>query len=164
MGRNEYTYKPGYNGTLQERMVQKTQINSPDECWPWTGSLDTAGYGCIRVGYKLCHATHIAYQFAYGQSVPKGKLVMHTCDNPRCVNPAHLQLGDKYLNSHDMLSKERGNKCCHGKHHRAKLTWEQVKAIRERYAQGNITFTALGNSYNISRTTIRRIVNYTSWH
>lgn len=72
-----------------------------DKCWPWTGQT-SGGYGiCGREG-----AHRIAYRFEHG-NIPKGMLVRHSCDNPICVNPAHLLMGTVQDNTNDMLERQR---------------------------------------------------------
>lgn len=163
MGRNEYTYKPGYNGTLQERMDSKTNKPSLDTCWEWTGSLDTAGYATIRVNGRLRRASHIAYELEFGSLIPNDMIIMHKCDNPKCVNPQHLQIGTKYLNNLDKLMKNRANMPKGEQHPQSKLTKQQVDEIRGRYSSQKISFSALGRDYGVNRTTIRRIIDHEIW-
>jgi hypothetical protein len=74
-----------------------------DGCWPWLGCLSTAGYG--RAG-KRGYAHRLAYEFAYGP-IPAGLEIRHACDNPPCCNPAHLLVGTREDNAHDMVVRGR---------------------------------------------------------
>lgn len=163
MGRNEYTYKPGYNGTLQERMDSKTNKLSLNDCWIWTGALDSAGYATIRVDGRLRRASHIALELKLG-NIPKDKIVMHKCDNPKCVNPEHLEIGTTLLNSNDKIQKNRGKWLKGENHPGAKLTSKQVDELREIYATRKISYPALGKIYGIHASTARRIVNHVIWN
>jgi DNA-directed RNA polymerase specialized sigma24 family protein len=79
----------------------------PDACWPFTGYTTTKGYGRIRVpGRRSAQAHRVAWEVAHGRSAGK-RLVRHTCDNPPCVNPAHLRLGTAAQNSADMVRRGR---------------------------------------------------------
>lgn len=64
------------------------------------------GYGQLSVNGKLNLAHRFSYELAYGP-IPNGLLVCHHCDNPRCVRPDHLFLGDHSANTVDMMSKGR---------------------------------------------------------
>ena len=159
MGANAFTYRNGYNGTLEERMEAKT-IKTPGGCWIWNGSLDSDGYGLIKVNGHNRHANRIAYELKYG-AIPEGQIILHSCDVPVCVNPDHLKAGTYKDNMQDMYQKGRNRNVRGEKHHRSKLTEKQVKEIRS--IQGRVNFSALGRLYGVSRTTITRILRGQSW-
>lgn len=98
-------------------------------CWIWEGGLSPKGYGVhwIGTGHKRAH--RYSFQLATGID-PGGRVVMHKCDNRRCVNPAHLQLGTQAENIADMDRKGRRNAPRGIQHGSAKVTPEQVAAIR----------------------------------
>lgn len=76
-------------------------------CWPWTGCVNSDGYGCFHVDGKIVRATRIAWQYRNGARVPDSLMVLHTCDNPSCCNPVHLFLGDNGVNMRDARDKGR---------------------------------------------------------
>jgi hypothetical protein len=90
-----------------ERFWSRVDRRSNDECWRWTAALDGKGYGRFRLpaGNKLAH--RIAWELHNGTAVPKGMFVCHSCDNPVCVNPAHLWLGTVHDNIRDRTEKGR---------------------------------------------------------
>lgn len=98
-------------------------------CVEWTGSTNRAGYGSIKVSGRTVLAHRASYEINRGP-IPDGQWVLHRCDNPPCVNPDHLFLGDAQANVDDMMTKGRGRKARGEGHGAAKLTEEQVRAIR----------------------------------
>lgn len=79
-----------------------------NSCWPWIGSCDRHGYGQFkaksRTPPKRSH--RIAWELTNGP-IPKGLLVLHDCDNPRCCNPSHLRLGTHRDNMDDKRERNR---------------------------------------------------------
>lgn len=75
----------------------------PSGCWEWQGYRDRFGYG--KSGIRLAH--RIAYERAHPDTPIEGLSVCHTCDNPPCVNPGHLWLGDPAANAQDRSQKSR---------------------------------------------------------
>lgn len=98
--------------SLAVRFWAKVQIGLPDACWECVSSIrnmQRGGYGSIHVGGragKRERAHRVAYMLTYGP-IPDGQLVLHSCDNPPCCNPAHLFLGDHSDNARDMAQKRR---------------------------------------------------------
>lgn len=74
---------------LAERFWAKVQ--KTDECWLWTASGDTSGYGQVVVDGRLCAAHRVSWELANGP-IPEGMFIDHRCHNRRCVNPEHLRL------------------------------------------------------------------------
>lgn len=75
-------------------------------CWIWTGGRNRSGYGKFSINGKLIIASRAAYTLFKGP-VNDNKLICHTCDNPPCVNPAHLWEGTNKENQLDSIKKGR---------------------------------------------------------
>jgi len=87
----------------------KIDRQEPDECWPWRGQTQGKGYGAFHHKGTLRRATHISLE-TDGRSRPtEAHFALHSCDNPPCVNPAHLWWGTQLENIQDALSKGRLN-------------------------------------------------------
>lgn len=92
--------------TAVQRFMDKVEMIPFHECWEWMGGK-TRGYGRIAVGLKTM-TTHRFSYITHNGDVPKGLHVLHSCDNPGCVNPKHLFLGTQKDNMDDMIKKGRG--------------------------------------------------------
>ena len=98
-----YQHKP--RETFDERLY--THLQFENDCWLWTGAVNEHGYGRLTLGrtYKR-YAHRASWESSFG-AIPEGLNVLHRCDTPRCINPAHLFLGTRADNVHDMDSKGR---------------------------------------------------------
>lgn len=83
-----------------------SKVDRSGECHSWTGSLVTNGYGAFYWGGRLRTAHRVAWEIVNGP-IPAGMCVCHHCDNPRCVNVAHLFLGTNRDNVADRVAKKR---------------------------------------------------------
>jgi hypothetical protein len=93
---------------LWDRFWDKVVVT--DTCWLWVGAKTRRkfGYGAIRgCGDVKLLAHRLSFEKYKGQ-IPNGMLVLHTCDNPLCVNPEHLFIGTQKDNMRDMRDKKRG--------------------------------------------------------
>lgn len=152
----------------------------PSGCWIWTGARcggqEVGGYGRFRVRQIN---EHYAHRFAFRHfngPVASDKYVCHRCDNPICVNPAHLFLATATENIADARRKNRlatgnrhglaknpfaaarGNRCPH-----AKLTGTAVAEIRRRYRPRMVSQQDLANEFGVSREAIREVLKGRSW-
>ena len=85
------------------------KVNKTDTCWLWTGSTRGAThYGWFKVNGKRKASHRFAYE-TFNGPIAEGKIIMHTCDVPRCVNPSHLIQGTYKDNMQDCISKGRFN-------------------------------------------------------
>lgn len=116
-------------GTPAERLMRRVVMVPEAGCWLWTGSWNSDGYGNIWNPPKTDKAHRVSYEIHVGP-IPLGMLVLHRCDTPACVNPAHLFLGTDMDNSLDKRCKGRAPSHHGTDNPNAKLTPDQVRAIR----------------------------------
>ncbi len=152
--------------------VDKT--NGPDSCWFWTDTLNKDGYGKFHLPTgihwsqgraHMFSVPRVAYKIAHG-SIPNNRLICHTCDNPRCVNPKHLKLGTQFDNMQQMISRGRGNKAHGEKHSKSKLTEKDVLEIRKTHGLkgiGGISAAKLAKKFGVSYVLIRAIATKKIW-
>lgn len=128
-------------------------------CWEWQGSRRPNGYGQVSIPGRPGQpdiASRVAWRLERGP-IPAGLFVCHRCDNPPCVNPAHLFLGTGAENSLDMVAKDRVSR------HAAKLTRPQVEEIRQRYAAGGALQLDLAAEFGVGPKAVSKIVNRDRW-
>lgn len=106
-------------------------------CWLWTGKRNQQGYGRLRVDGRDVLAHRHSWALVNGR-ISEGLCVLHRCDRPACINPAHLFIGTIADNNADMKSKGRGRKATGEAHPWVKLTTVQVLEIRRRRANGEM--------------------------
>lgn len=158
-------------------------------CHLWTGTILSKGYGQARMNGRRWRAHRLAYAILVGV-VSDDIMVLHKCDNRKCVNPDHLFLGDHLTNMKDMTVKgrqakgdrhysvtqpwaiARGDR--HGSrvhpekrpkgelHGSAVLTECDVIEIRRRYAVGE-TQRSLARQFGVHQRSVYRIVNRLTW-
>lgn len=113
----------------QGRFWSKVEKHGPDECWEWQAYTGSKGYGTFKVDGKTLLAHRFSYEIVNGP-IKGGLFVRHKCDNPRCVNPKHLELGTHADNMRDMVERGRGASNKGTSHGRSKLTENEVREIR----------------------------------
>jgi hypothetical protein len=155
--------------TLSERLWEKVNkdgpipLHRPDlgPCWVWTGATNEHGYGIIHPPGKSgrpLRVHRVSAELA-GLDIWR-RVVRHRCDNPPCVNPAHLLVGTQLDNVHDMHERGRGNVgTINGQ---AKLTDDQVLEIRVKLTEG-IPGKALAAEYRVGGATISDIKHAKRW-
>lgn len=147
---------------LSEQFWEKADVRGPDECWEWRGVRFVEGdYGRLVRRGKNLRAHRVAYELSIGP-IPPGLDVLHTCDNPPCINPAHLWVGTDADNHRDRMLKGRNRVQDGERNSNVKLTAEQVAEIRERYAAGERQ-TALAREFGIKQPHVSRIVRGVAW-
>lgn len=137
-----------------------------NECWEAAGYPIGGGYVQIRMAKRRLQRIHrISYKYYIG-NIPIGLHVLHSCDNPRCVNPSHLFIGTDQDNADDKISKGRQGAARGERNKGCKLTNKQVLEIRRVHNKclGSKNGTKnLASKYNVHPSTIQRIVNNKRW-
>ena len=148
------------------RLRMKSMLDMETGCWEWSGSRTPLGYGQMRFRGTRWLSHRASWVIHFGD-IPKDDNhyqtmgVLHRCDNPACVNPEHLFLGDQKANSLDSVSKGRwGRRGCVGTEHgRAILDDDAVRRIRA----GGESVTNLAKEYGVSKSAIQHILKRRSW-
>ena len=158
--------------TEEQRFWEKVDIKEDSECWPWTASVDTDGYGWFSFKSETAKKgkTVMAHRYSallHYKEIEEGKLVRHTCDNRSCVNPAHLVLGSAADNSADMVERNRQSRG--EKQHQANFTDVEAREILVKYAkakeEGKLygILERLAKEYNGPKQAVYRITSGKSY-
>lgn len=129
-------------------------------CWEFRSSTYVGGYGVfVKSNEERVGAHRFSWELHFGP-IPEGLWVLHRCDNPACVRPDHLFLGDHAANMADMAAKGRAMRG--ERHNLSKLTEEQVRTIRRLYAAG-ISQTALARRFDVTQNVVGCVVRRETW-
>lgn len=92
---------------LEQAFWMRVDKQGPDACWLWLAKRDRNGYAKYLIGQKGVAASRIAWEIANDRDWPEGAIACHRCDNPPCVNPAHIWPGTHAENIRDCIAKGR---------------------------------------------------------
>lgn len=166
--------------SIQCKLLANVKIK--DNCWEWQKGKTKFGYGKITYRNKFTLAHRISFLTFKGE-ISQDYSVLHSCDNPSCINPDHLWLGTQHDNVHDCIVKCRRNTATGWKHtdqtkiklknrrrpdkrgekhHLAKLNCDNVKEIIH-LNNGGMKQAEIAEKFNLSQSTISKIVNKKRW-
>lgn len=149
-------------GSVEERFWAKVSKGWPDGCWLWTGALNSRGYGCIGVGTRDA-GTVLAHRLSWGLHrgpVTEGMEITHICDQPMCVNPAHLRME---THAENMVAMVQRGRSARGEHHgRVKLSEDQVRLTR-RLRNDGLSQQAIADKFGVTRGAIKEIDRGANW-
>jgi hypothetical protein len=151
--------------TVKVLIPAKIAENYQTGCWEWTGFKNRDGYGIVHSKGKLLKAHRIAYCEANNKTLAdiRGVVVRHKCDNRKCLNPEHLEIGTSADNTMDRHVRDRDAKG--SRNGNAKLTESMVKEIRAIYKprQRGCGHKDLAIKYQVSKSLIGQIVQMQIW-
>ena len=155
---------------MKKKFVEKhlsNYVETAAGCWEYQGFCTPKGYGTIRTtigdglktmyGYRL----HRISYYYHNHTDPASLVVRHDCDNPCCINPAHLRLGTVLDNNRDCMERERSAKG--EKNGSSKLTNKCVINIKRRLREGKETLTEIAKDFGVHQPCISKIHSGKSW-
>lgn len=140
-------FLPGHSGRLRPSGVVHFVVDTNTGCWNWTRSLMPTGYGHLTINNEQVLAHRFLYESMCGP-IPKGLDLDHLCENPRCVNPTHLE------------PVTHAENCRRGK--RSKLDWETVAKIRE-IAETGLSHRKIAKLFGVTHTTVGQVLRNSAW-
>lgn len=153
----------------EKRFWSKVSIGKKRECWNWSASCTSHGYGYFSLSHYVDgeHRKYIlAHRFSLMLKLDTETLngwCLHSCDNKACCNPNHLRLGTYYDNLNDALKRDRFAHQLGEAHGRALLTEDQVRWIREEYPKGKYSHNKLAKMFKVGATTISDVIHRRKW-
>lgn len=131
------------------------QVHKTEGCWLYGANKS---YGHIRVDGRVIGAHCYSWELHNKASIIPGNFVCHRCDNPRCVNPAHLFLGTQLDNMRDRSVKKRTNAAKGEQHYRASLSDALISEIKKDYASGQLSQYTIAKKYQTTQPYVSRLV------
>jgi HNH endonuclease len=150
------------------RFTASFEEDKKSGCWVWQAGMtrpsgrDGLRYGKLRVRGKSMLAHRFSYEISAG-AIPAGMCILHRCDNPPCVNPAHLFPGKDADNTRDMLSKDRESR---GEdRYNAVLTQAQVEEFKSGYVPRSSTHgvRAYAKKFGVKYWTLFNVARGRTW-
>lgn len=133
------------------RMVQRLE----NGCWNWAGSINKSkGYGVASFGKGRGFLAHRVSRILFTGNIPDGMLVLHTCDNRRCVNPDHFFLGIDRDNARDSMIKLRKP---------SKLKASDIPEIRRLYFERGLSQQAIAGMFGVTQSNVCCVLTGKTW-
>lgn len=149
-----------------EKALGRVDRSNPDGCWEWPGSHDGFGYGMLRIkldGKWITRRVHRVVAVGLGLLSPDSEaIILHTCDNPPCINPRHFRFGSRADNNADRDRKGRQRSLRGSAHYSAKLSEEVVHLARQMHANG-LSATSLAARFEVHLSTMCRALKGETW-
>jgi hypothetical protein len=133
------------NVLLEDEFWGDVDVKSENECWIWRPGKNRQGYGKICIARQEYRAHRVAWELKFGK-IPDGMLVLHKCDNPSCVNPGHLFLGNHQDNTNDCISKGRFR----SRYIKRSLSLEKAEEARRLYLSGKFKQRELAERFGVT--------------
>jgi|GEM_PF-1418385 len=163
--------------TTRARFWARVDRRAADECWPWKGAMASKGYGRAFLDDMVRVLAHRLALLIDGRALTADcPDALHSCDNPICVNPAHLRAGHKLANAKDMVDRGRAltgdrapfrakpEACPRGEvHFNHVLTEKEVREIRSNWTPESESYCELGRQYGVDSSTIRKVCLGLTW-
>ena len=141
--------------TIEDRFMK--HVVKTDSCWLWHGAKPNH-YPSFRLSRnKIVKAHRFSFELV-NRKLSDDECVLHSCDNPNCVNPAHLRAGDRTENNKERVAKGRS-----ARPPTQVLSEDQVIEIRSKYIPHKVTQKHLASMYGVSRSAIASITQGVSW-
>ena len=160
---NEMIIEDFNDPNILKKFMEK--VVATQSCWWWTGAKSKSYrtghrifYGVVTIKRQMYYAHRVSYMLHYG-TIPDGMYVMHTCDNPMCVNPKHLKLGTPLDNIKDC--KEKGRLAVGQNHGRSKLKNDDVQKIRQ--LDNFMSRAEIARLFKCCPSTVSAILNGKIW-
>lgn len=141
-----------------ERLLSNSAPADERGCWNWQGYRDKKGYGRCedRCGEALAHRLSF---IEFVGPIPEGLHILHSCDNPACINPEHLRAGTNDDNMADRIERDRCHKPKGSLNVKAKLTEADIHAIRA----SKLSRQELADLYQVAPTSISNVILRRTW-
>lgn len=156
---------PVSDAHLIRRLANGLEAAPKDGCWNWVKTCKAHGYGTLTLEGRTIYAHRLAFRLS-GRILRDGQQVRHTCDNPRCINPAHLLAGNHSDNMQDMVRRGRHPgpppPTAGEKNPASRLTEKGVQEIRVRLRDGEVQ-RILAAEYGVSQSQISNIKRGAQW-
>jgi hypothetical protein len=151
---------------LEDRLSRMVIVNPTTDCHEWQGAKFN-GYGRLTVGSRVDGSRHqttahrASYVLHHGE-VPEGHEICHKCDNPSCINPAHLFAGTRQDNVEDREAKGRGNQNKGSKVRTSKLVEADIVQIKILRSNGE-SMRSIARIFKVHHKVIMEIIKGTAW-
>lgn len=144
------------------RFMSKIPERPDGRCWLWQSYKDTCGYGKFKINGKHHMAHRLSYSHFMGPIPDWATVIRHCCDNPSCVNPAHLLPGTQKDNVADREMRGRGASHVGELNGRVVISKEHIPIIRARIAAGE-RLRVVADEFCVTKQNIWRIVHRRTW-